>query len=64
MLAVAVVALLIWGAGDPTMTHSVDAAYGPQLADYHATMARKHRRAMWHPWTPPLVPDPPAPVIR
>ncbi len=87
MIAVAVTALLIWGAmmgtrwyihyrlareygtqerlwretairdrGNP---RSIAAKYGLQIADYLASLARKHRRAMRRPWMP-VAPDPPA----
>ena len=80
MIAVGVVALLIWGAMMGTrwyIHYTLARQYGIQerawleiaardrqmqtrrIADYIASLARKHRRAMWHPWTP-VPPDPPA----
>lgn len=38
---------------------SIAAKYGLQIADYLASLARKHRRAMCRPWIP-VPPDPPA----
>ena len=90
MIAVGVVALLLWGATTGTRSYvyyglatdygryerqwremaardrgvprSVAAKWGPQIAEYYAPLARKYRRAMWHPWEP-VSPDPPAPVF-
>lgn len=47
---------------DPASARSVAAVWGPEIAEDRATLARKYRRAMWHPWTP-VAPDPPAPVF-
>lgn len=33
------------------------------LAEWHARLKRKYRRAMWHPWAP-VAPDSPPPVWR
>ena len=93
MLAVGVVALLVWGAmmgvrsyvyyrlareygtyervwrenaardrAIPANTRSVEAVWGPEVAEYYAPLARKYRQAMWRPWAP-VAPDPPAPVL-
>ena len=43
-------------------TRSIAVKWGPQIADFHASMARKYRQAMWHPWIA-VAPDPPAPVF-
>ncbi len=91
MIAVGVVALLIWGAmmgtrsyvyyrlardygtyerqwremavrdRDRGIPRSIAVKWGPRIAEFYAPLARKYRRAMWHPWVP-VAPDPPAPV--
>lgn len=43
-------------------TRSVAVKWGPRIAEHYAPLARKYRRAMWHPWMP-VAPDPPAPVF-
>jgi hypothetical protein len=90
MIAVCVMALLIWGAmmgarsyvyyrlartysayerqwreeavKDRGIPRSIAAKWGPQIAEYYAPLARKYRRAAWHPWMP-VAPDPPAPLF-
>jgi hypothetical protein len=48
---------------DPTRRTTVSAVWGPQIADRYAQLARKHRRAMWRPWSP-VAPDPPTLEVR
>jgi hypothetical protein len=43
---------------NPASARSVAAVWGLQIADDQAQLARKHRKAMWRPWTP-VAPDPP-----
>ena len=39
------------------------ARHGADRADHYRPLARKYRRAMWHPWEP-VEPDPPPPGYR
>lgn len=43
---------------NPATARSVEAVSGLQIAEDQAQLARKHRRAMWRPWSP-VAPDPP-----
>ena len=45
-------------ARDRGKPRSVAAAWGPQIAEDYAQLARKYRRAMWRPWLA-VAPDPP-----
>jgi hypothetical protein len=83
MVAVVVVALLLWGAMMGSLSYEYfrrareyganehgwrqiaargrwDATFASECSEYYSQLARKYRRAMWHPWMP-VAPDPHAP---